>query len=108
MNPVLASFAATPAVARAAQEQAIWLVLIPFAGVAGFVFDGIFVGASWTRALLLSMLGASAVYVLALWLAWPQGNWGLWLAFTLFLAARAAFQAAMLPALMRRGFAGPA
>ncbi|WP_338445700.1 MATE family efflux transporter [Pelagerythrobacter marensis] len=104
-DPVLASFAATPAVARAAQEQAIWLVLIPFAGVAGFVFDGVFVGASWTRALLLSMLGASAVYALTLWFAWPQGNWGLWLAFTLFLVARAAFQAAMLPFLLRRGFA---
>ncbi|WP_374405181.1 MATE family efflux transporter [Pelagerythrobacter sp.] len=104
-DPILASFAATEAVASAAQEQAIWLVLIPFSGVAGFVFDGVFVGASWTRALLLSMLGAVAVYVIALWLAWPHGNWGLWLAFTLLLAARAAIQAAMLPRLIRHGFA---
>lgn len=103
-HPILASFAATDEVARAAQAQAIWLVLIPFAGVAGFVFDGVFVGASWTRALLLSMLGAVLVYAAALWLAWPHGNWGLWLAFTLFLAARASLQAMMLPALMRRGF----
>ena len=103
-DPILASFAATDDVARAAQAQAIWLVLIPFAGVAGFVFDGVFVGASWTRALLLSMLGAVLVYAAALWLAWPHGNGGLWLAFTLFLAARASLQAIMLPALMRRGF----
>lgn len=107
-DPILASFAATDGVARAAQAQAIWLVLIPFAGVAGFVFDGVFVGASWTRALLLSMLGASLIYAAALWFAWPQGNWGLWLAFTLFLVARAGIQAAMLPGLIRSGFkAGP-
>lgn len=103
-DPVLASFAATDAVAEAAQRQAFWLVLIPFAGVAGFVFDGVFVGASWTRALLLSMLGAVLIYAGVLWLAWPRGNWGLWLAFTLFLVARASLQAVMLPALMRRGF----
>ena len=103
-DPILASFAATDEVARAAQAQAIWLVLIPFAGVAGFVFDGVFVGASWTRALLLSMLGAVLVYAAALWLARPHGNGGLWLAFTLFLAARASLQAMMLPALMQRGF----
>ena len=106
-DPILASFAATEAVAEAAQAQAMWLVLIPFAGVAGFVFDGVFVGASWTRALLLSMLGASVVYVATLWFAWPHGYWGLWLAFTLFLVARAAFQAAMLPRLVRRGFTRP-
>ena len=53
------------------------------------------------------MLGATLVYAVALWLAWPHGNWGLWLAFTLFLVARASLQAAMLPALIRRGF-GPA
>jgi len=103
-DPILTSFAATDAVAHTAQAQAIWLVLIPFAGVAGFVFDGVFVGASWTRALLLSMLGATLVYAAALWFAWPHGNWGLWLAFTLFLVARASLQATMLPALMRRWF----
>lgn len=103
-DPILASFAATEAVAEAARQQAFWLMLIPFAGVAGFVFDGVFVGASWTRALLLSMLGAAVVYAGVLWFAWPHGNWGLWLAFTLFLVARASLQAMMLPALMRRGF----
>lgn len=101
-DPILASFAATDAVAEAAQRQAFWLILIPFAGVAGFVFDGVFVGASWTRALLVSMLGAAVVYAGVLWLAWPHGNWGLWLAFTLFLVTRATIQAAMLPRLMRR------
>lgn len=104
-DPILASFAATPEVAREAQRQAIWLVVIPFAGVTSFIFDGVFVGASWTRALLLSILGASVVFAASLWLTWPLGNQGLWGSFVLFLAVRALFQAALLPRRMRKTFA---
>lgn len=103
-DPILASFAATDAVALEAQASARWLVLIPFAGVAGFIFDGVFVGASWTRALLLSMAGSALAFALCLWLTWPMGNAGLWLSFTLFLAVRALLQLAMLPRLMQRSF----
>lgn len=78
-----------------------WLIVIPFAGVASFVFDGVFVGASWTRAMLLSMVGASMLFALSLWLTWPLG---LWASFVLFLAVRAGLQAAMMPSLIRRSF----
>lgn len=106
-DPVLESFAATPAVAQEAQALAIWLVIIPFAGVASFVLDGVYVGASWTRALLVTMAGATAIYVLSLWLTWPLGNHGLWFSFTLLLATRAALQLAMVPRLMRGSFTRP-
>ncbi|MEE4351070.1 MAG: MATE family efflux transporter [Pacificimonas sp.] len=101
-EPILASFAATEAVFAEARAQAYWLAIIPFAGVASFVLDGVFVGASWTRALLITMAGAAAVYALALWLSWPMGNTGLWLSFTLFLAVRAVLQALMIPRLVRQ------
>ncbi|WP_265530703.1 MATE family efflux transporter [Sphingomicrobium marinum] len=101
-DPVIASFAATPHVAAIAQDAAWWLVIIPFAGVASFIFDGVFVGASWTRALLMSMAGAAAIYVVSLWLTWPLGNDGLWLSFTLFLAVRALLQWALLAKLSRQ------
>lgn len=101
-DPILASFAATPAVASKAQSLGLWLVIIPFAGVTSFVFDGVFVGASWTRAMLASMAGAAAVFALSLWLTWSMESDGLWLSFVLFLLARAGFQAALLPRLMRR------
>ena len=101
-GPVLDSFAATPAVAAMARDHSLWLVALPVAGVTAFVFDGVFVGASWTRALLISMAGAAAVYALALWLTRPLGNDGLWLSFTLFLAVRAVFQAALIPRMARR------
>ena len=103
-EPILASFAATPEVQAAAQAQAYWLAIIPFAGVAGFVFDGVYVGASWTRALLATMAGAALVYALALWVAWPLGNGGLWLAFVLFLVMRAALQFALMPRQLDKSF----
>ena len=105
-GPVLASFAATAEVEATARDLALWLVVIPFAGVASFVLDGVFVGASWTRALLLSMLGAALAYALALWLSWPMGAHGLWLSFVIFLAARAVFQLALMPRLLDREFGG--
>ncbi|WP_265587693.1 MATE family efflux transporter [Sphingomicrobium arenosum] len=100
--PLIESFAATPAVALSAMYYSPWLVVLPFAGVAGFIYDGVYVGASWTRALLLVMGGSAAVYALALWLTWDWGNHGLWASFTLFLIARAVFQRLMLPRLVAK------
>ena len=107
-DPILESFAATESVAREAHAQAYWLAIIPFAGVTSFVFDGVFVGASWSRAMLLSMAGSALVFVAALWLTWPLGNAGLWASFTLFLLVRALLQALLMPGRMRASFAGGA
>lgn len=104
-DPILSSFAATPGVEAAAHAQAYWLVIIPFAGVASFVFDGVFVGAGWSRAMLLSMIGATAIYALTLWLSWPLGNHALWASFVLFLITRSLFQLMLMPRLIHRGFA---
>ena len=103
-GPVLASFAATADVEATALALAPWLIVIPFAGVASFVLDGVFVGASWTRALLVSMGLASAVYAVTLWLSWPLGAHGLWLSFAVFLLARAGFQLMLMPRLLDREF----
>ncbi|MXO84914.1 MATE family efflux transporter [Altererythrobacter aurantiacus] len=101
-KPIIASFAATPAVLDAAYEVWPWLLAFPVAGVLGFIFDGVYVAASWTRALLVSMIGASLLYAVSLWLTWPLGSNGLWISFTLFLLARAAIQAVMLRRLSSR------
>ncbi len=100
-QPLAASFSTDPQVIAAARTYAVWAVVLPLAGVASFVFDGVFIGAAWTRAMLLSMAAALAVFLVALWLAAPLGNHGLWLAFSLFFVARGAGQALMTPRLMR-------
>ena len=100
-----ASFSTVPAVIAAARGYFGWAVAMPAVGVASFVFDGVFIGSSWTRAMLISMAAALAGFVAMLVLARPYGNHGLWLAFSLFLLLRGAGQAVMLPGLVRRSFA---
>ncbi|MFN3523411.1 MAG: MATE family efflux transporter [Phenylobacterium sp.] len=102
-----ASFSADPQVVAATAAYAAWAVALPLCGVVSFVFDGVYIGASWTRAMLVGMAAALAVFVVLLILTRPLGNHGLWLSFTLFFLARAAGQALMLAPLSRRSFTAP-
>jgi MATE family multidrug resistance protein len=103
--PFAASFSTDPAVVATTLRYLPWAVAIPLVGVSSYVFDGIYVGATWTRGLLATMIAAFAVYGILLLVTGPLGNHGLWLAFTLFLVARASGQALLLPRLALRSFA---
>lgn len=62
-----------------------------FASFPAFQLDGIFIGATRTRALRDAALIATALFVATAWcLAPPFGNRGLWSAFIIFVIARAA------------------
>jgi multidrug resistance protein, MATE family len=100
-----ASFSTDPAVVATTLTYVPWAVLLPLLGVTSYIFDGIYIGATWTRALLLTMAAACAVYAALLSASAAMGNHGLWLAFSLFLVARAAAQALLLPRLRRGTFA---
>jgi MATE family multidrug resistance protein len=101
-SALTAAFTTDPQVQASAADHAIWLAVLPLAGFASFVLDGVFVGAGWTRAMLGTMVAAMLAYVGLLgWLA-PLGNHGLWLAFALFFVVRAAGQLAVLPRLAAR------
>jgi multidrug resistance protein, MATE family len=102
-----ASFSTDPAVVRTALVYFPWAILLPVLGVTSYVFDGIYIGATWTRAMLLTMAAAFAAYGLLLLVTGPLGNHGLWLAFSLFLIVRAAGQALLLPRLERVSFTRP-
>ncbi|AWN36308.1 MATE family efflux transporter [Methylobacterium radiodurans] len=80
--------------------------LAPFVAALPFAYDGIYIGATWTRAMRNLMLGALAAYcaTLALVQGLGLGNTGLWLAFLSFLAARGIGQALAYPGLARRTF----
>ncbi|HEY0325523.1 MAG TPA: MATE family efflux transporter [Allosphingosinicella sp.] len=82
-----------------------WAMLMPLIGVSSYVFDGIYIGATWTRAMLVTMAAAFAVYGSLLLVTGPLGNHGLWLAFCAFLVARAVGQALLMPRLSRASFA---
>lgn len=76
------------------KEYYLWAVTIPFAGFAAFAWDGVFIGATLTRGLLFSMLGATVIFFLTYYTLFPYlGNHALWLAFILYLAIRGLIQA---------------
>lgn len=79
--------------------------LLPLFGVAAYAYDGVYVGALWSRDMRNLMLAALVFYLATWWALRPFGNAGLWSALLLFLAARGVLQAWRLPALVRRTFA---
>ena len=80
-------------VVQAAHEYVWWAWLIPVAGVAAFVWDGIFIGITQTRGMLVSAAVASVVFLAGVvWLMPVMGNHGLWLSMLLYLAVRGIVQ----------------
>lgn len=74
-----------------------WAVLIPVAGVLAFVCDGIFIGLTATRGMLVSALSAMIVFFLLTFLLIPiLGNHGLWIALLSYLAMRGLVQVIIL------------
>ncbi|WP_170390565.1 MATE family efflux transporter [Ruegeria arenilitoris] len=90
-GPALIDLMATaPEVRIAAREYLIWAALAPVIGVASWMFDGIYIGATWTRAMRIAMIQSVAIYVVALFLLVPtMGNHGLWAALMVLNTARA-------------------
>jgi MATE family multidrug resistance protein len=82
----------------------IYAALTPLAGAHAFTFDGIYVGATWNRAMRDLMFVALALFFVVWWLTTPLGNHGLWLSLIAFLLLRGACQALAYPFLRRRTF----
>lgn len=70
-----------------------WVLAIPLAGFAAFLYDGIFIGATATRLMLFAMAIAAAVFFLIYFgCRDAMGNHALWLAFISYLALRGIMQ----------------
>ncbi|MBM3528087.1 MAG: MATE family efflux transporter [Alphaproteobacteria bacterium] len=95
---------ASPEVREVARTFMGLAALAPVAGVLAFAFDGIYVGATWTRDMRNLMLLSLAAFLAAWWLLTPLGNAGLWLSLLVFFVARGALQGARYPALLRATF----
>ena len=79
-----------PDVRLAARDYLAWVAAAPLIGIASWMFDGIFIGATLSREMRNTMLISVAVYVAALLIltaAW--GNHGLWAALMVLNTARA-------------------
>lgn len=81
-----------PEVVAEAGRYLPWAALVPLAGVWAFVWDGIFIGLTRTRAMLAAMASAMLAFFITLLAARPLGNDGLWLAFCIYLLTRGAVE----------------
>ncbi len=80
-----------------------WMVVLPMISVWSFQLDGIFIGSTWTAEMRNGMILSISIFVGALYLIVPDmGKHGLWLAFTVFMVARALTLGAVYPRLERR------
>ena len=92
-------------VITAADTYFYWALAIPAAGIAAFIWDGIFIGATATRGMLLSM-AASAVSFFAVYYGFHTvlDNHALWLAFLVYLSMRGAMQTLLSRKVMEKSF----
>lgn len=66
-----------------------WAVAIPICGFVAFTWDGIYIGATRTRAMLVSMATAMICFFIIYYTLFPSmGNHSLWLAFICYLLIR--------------------
>lgn len=71
------------------KEYLWWAITIPLAGFMAFSFDGIFIGATETGAMLVSMAGATLVFFTIYFFTFEHlQNHGLWFAFIAYLLTR--------------------
>jgi len=100
---VIAQLTDQPAVRESAMTYLGWAALSPIVSVWGFLLDGVFIGATRTRELMMSMVVSLAVFIAASWAfagAWGNhawGNHGLWAALLVFMAARGITLARYVP-----------
>ncbi|MGR3506729.1 MAG: MATE family efflux transporter [Paracoccaceae bacterium] len=87
-------------VQNAARIYLPWMVAAPLLGLAPWMLDGIFIGATRTRDMRNMMAVSFAVYVAAVLVLLPlMGNHGLWLALLISFVARGATLGLRYPAL---------
>ena len=104
-NGFLSLLTDEPEVIAASSEYFFWALAIPLTGVTAFVWDGVFIGATATRGMLVAMAMAALCFFgcyFGLRDAW--GNHALWLAFLLYLAMRGAVQTGLARGVEQKSF----
>lgn len=107
-NAIIDALSTVSTVRETAYAYLPWVVVLPLIAVWSFQFDGIFIGATWTREMRNSMAISFVVFAAAVpFVTETWGNHGLWAAFALFMALRGVTMGLMLPRLARGVGLGP-
>ncbi len=92
-DPILHILTNEQAVIETAKSFVFWTALIPLAGFAAFLWDGVYIGATASKEMRNAMILSAIVFFACYWFATPiLGNNGLWLAFILYLSIRSIAQ----------------
>lgn len=84
-----------------------WALAIPVAGIAAFIWDGVFIGATATHGMLVSMAAAAISFFTTYYGLRPVlGNHALWLAFLIYLSMRGIVQTGLSRGVIRKAFGG--
>lgn len=95
---IIDTMTTAPEVRTTARQFLPWLAVAPLIGIASWMFDGIFIGATLTREMRNAMLASVAVYVVAVLVLVPaMGNHGLWAALMVLNATRGLTMARLYP-----------
>ena len=81
-------------VIAASDAYFVWACMVPVAGVTAFVYDGIFIGLTATRGMLLSSFAATLMFFVFFFIGirFYHPNHILWMAFIIYLASRGVMQ----------------
>jgi MATE family multidrug resistance protein len=80
-------------VIETAQTYFYWVLVIPLAGFAAFLWDGIFIGATAIRPMVYAMIAATIVFFVLYFALYDlYGNHALWIAFLCYLSIRGIVQ----------------
>ena len=91
--PFLRLLTDEPQVVGASQAYVWWAYLFPAAGVAAFIWDGLFIGTTQTRGMLISSAVAAILFFVTATITMNRmGNHGLWLSMILYLLTRGIVQ----------------
>ncbi|KQB13325.1 MATE family efflux transporter [Rhodobacter capsulatus] len=95
---IIDTMTTAPEVRDTARAYLPWIGLAPLLGIAAWMFDGIFIGATLTREMRNAMLVSVAIYIAALCALIPAfGNHGLWAALMVLNLARGITMARLYP-----------
>ena len=93
-NELLKLLTAQGEVIVTAQKYLPYAVFIPLTGFAAFLYDGLYIGTTSSRLMLLAVFLAAASFFLLRFLLFPKfSNAGLWIAFLTFMFVRGGVQA---------------
>ncbi|GHB32367.1 MATE family efflux transporter [Salinicola rhizosphaerae] len=89
-NALIAQLTDLPEVRATAADYLPWMIAMPALAVWSYLLDGVFIGATASRAMRDTVWLAIACYLPAWWLTQSFGNHGLWFSFLLFTFVRSA------------------